>query len=93
MEILLGFEMEKTGENLEYWAKNFPQMLGHILIRDTDNEIYWVSPPRPGFLGVFFFCPETAVERIEQLWVKLESETQYVSWFMELSATSSLWST
>ena len=47
MEILLGFEMEKTGENLEYWAKNFTQILGHILIRDTDNEIYWSSPPPP----------------------------------------------
>ena len=73
MEILLGFKMGKTGENLEYWVKNFTQILGHILIRDTDNEIYWVSPPRPGFLGVFFFCPETAVERIEQLWVKLKN--------------------
>ena len=39
--------MEKTGVNLEYWAKNFTQILGHILIRDTDNEIYWVSPPSP----------------------------------------------
>ena len=47
MEILLGFKMEKTGENLEYWAKNFTQTLGHILIRDTDNEIYWASPPPP----------------------------------------------
>ena len=47
MEILPGFEMEKTGENLEYWAKNFTQILGHILIRDTDNEIYWSSPPPP----------------------------------------------
>ena len=73
MEILLGFEMEKTGENLEYWAKNFTQILGHILIRDTDNEIYWASPPPPAFLGVFFFCPETAVERKEQLWVKLKN--------------------
>ena len=72
MEILLGFEMEKTGVNLEYWAKNFTQILGHILIRDTDNEIYWASPPPPAFLGVFF-CPETAVERIEQLWVKLKN--------------------
>ena len=41
MEILLGFEMEKTGENLEYWPKNFTEILGHILIRDTENEIYW----------------------------------------------------
>ena len=45
MEILLGFEMEKTGENLEYSAKNVTQILGHILIRNTDNEIYWASPP------------------------------------------------
>ena len=72
MEILLGFEMEKTGKNLEYWVKNFTQILGHILIRDTDNEICWASPPPPAFLGVFF-CPETAVERIEQLWVKLKN--------------------
>ena len=47
MEILLGFEMEKTGENLEYWTENFTQILDHILIRDTDNEIYWASPPPP----------------------------------------------
>ena len=45
MKILLGFEMEKTRENLEYCAKHFTQILGHILIRDTENEIYWASPP------------------------------------------------
>ena len=45
MKILLGFKMEKTRENLEYWAKYFTQILGHILIRDTENEIYWASPP------------------------------------------------
>ena len=27
----------------------------------------------PAFLGVFFFCPETAVEGIEPLWIKLEN--------------------
>ena len=63
MEILLGFEMEKTGENLEYWTENLTQILDHILIRDTDNEIYWASPPPPPLPSPLLFTPRNAKKK------------------------------
>ena len=72
MEILLGFETEKTGENLEYWAKNFTQIQGHISIRNTDNEIYWASPPLPPTRPLYSQkCQKKYIPYLYNLWTPL----------------------
>ena len=68
-------------------AWNFTQILDHILIRDTDNEIYWASPPLPP--SPFLFTEIHNMSVLKACWRKALNKIIFI---VSIHCTTAIWS-